>query len=390
MVHPGAYISRADEPPLPPGGAIPFEVSGLTPIDELPPSDVEAEDSTPLLGNPEALQARCRRDGFLFFRALLPLEECLEVERDFVELLHQFGWVDEAQDSELGTRTHVDATGKDYGGAEFTPFFQTFQQLESFHSLAHSPPLLGALRTLFGEEPLVHPRHIGRIVFPNRNEGKTMPHQDWIHVQGDTMTMTAWLPLGPVPRSAGGLAMLKGSSAFGLRPHYRSRRLGLLGGAGGIGAMPAPMEQQQAEWSTTDYQRGDVVLFDSLCLHQALPNLGDTIRLSLDYRYSALSQPVEVASLLPHGGAADGGWEEIYRGDMAKGPWKSDRHQYYWRQYLEDGLLKVVRKVDPPDGSSSAEWAGDVCPDPLADGPAVRHGAVNINPLSLPHSLAKL
>lgn len=88
------------------------------------------------------------------------------------------------------------------------------------------------------------------------------------------MTMTAWIPLGPVPRSAGGLAMLRGSSCFGLRPHYRTGRLGLIGGAGGIGALPAPMERSSAagaggcEWATTDYDRGDVVLFDSLCLHQ--------------------------------------------------------------------------------------------------------------------------
>lgn len=67
--------------------------------------------------------------------------------------------------------------GKDYGGAAFAPFFKTFQQLESFHSLAHAPPLLSALHTLFGEPALVHPRHIARVVFPNVNEGKTMPHQ---------------------------------------------------------------------------------------------------------------------------------------------------------------------------------------------------------------------
>ena len=149
MVHPGAYLSLADEQgSLPPEGAIPYEISGLTPADEMPPT-VDFEDATPLLGDPEALRALCRRDGFLFFRQLLPLDECLEVERDFVDLLHRFRWIDEQQDSEMGTRTHVDPGSKDYGGAEFTPFFKTFQQLESFHSLAHAAPLLDALRVLF-------------------------------------------------------------------------------------------------------------------------------------------------------------------------------------------------------------------------------------------------
>jgi hypothetical protein len=55
---------------------------------------------------------------------------------------------------------------------------------------------------------------------------------------------------------------------------------GVFAGAGSAGC----------EWATTDYNRGDVVLFDSLCLHQALPNLGETVRLSLDCTASETSK----------------------------------------------------------------------------------------------------
>ena len=58
----------------------------------------------------------------------------------------------------------------------------------------------------------MHPRHIARIVFPKVNKGKTMPNKDWIHVQGCVNTMTAWIPLGPVPRTAGGLTALRGTN----------------------------------------------------------------------------------------------------------------------------------------------------------------------------------
>ena len=57
--------------------------------------------------------------------------------------------------------------------------------------------------------------------------------------------------------------------------------------------------------------------------------------------------------------------QELYRGALAKGPWKSSKYQYYWRQH-ED--LKVVAKVAAPEGSASADWGGDVCPAPLEDG----------------------
>jgi hypothetical protein len=147
------------------------------------------------------------------------------------------------------------------------------------------------------------------------------------------------------------------------------------------------MEREGCEWASTDYQRGDVCLFDSLCLHQALPNIGDSIRLSLDYRYSGISQPVEVASLKPHIG---GTWDEIYAGDMpfAKGPWRHSDYQFYWRAYPK---LNVVEKVAPPPGSQEPDFEGDVCPARLPDGtPRVRIGAANINPAGPPETVSKL
>ena len=80
--------------------------------------------------------------------------------------------------------------------------------------------------------------------------------------------------------------------------------------------------------------------------------------------------------------------QELYQGALAKGPWKSSKYQYYWRQHTD---LKIVHKVAAPEGSANADWGGDVCPAPLEDGtPTVRRDAPNINPPSSQEAIAKL
>src|SRR6185437_14396822 len=86
---------------------------------------------------------------------------------------------------------------------------------------------------------------------------------------------TAWIPLGDCPREWGPLALLAGSHLGGLQEHS---------GDGVISGGVAPPED--AVWSTTDFQCGDVVVFRPLTVHCSLPNRsGDRLRLSADFRY---------------------------------------------------------------------------------------------------------
>jgi hypothetical protein len=101
-------------------------------------------------------------------------------------------------------------------------------------------------------------------------------------------------------------------------------------GAGGKGI---DTEALPYRWTASDFAVGDVVVFHSLTVHKALPNASpDRLRLSVDYRYQAPSQPATEWSFLPH--YAQLSWDEIYAG------WRSSRHQYYWRDL-------PVRFVEP-------------------------------------------
>ena len=281
----------------------------------------------------QELRRRSAACGYVFFEKLLPPQAVLEVRRAFVQILDDAGWLDAGREDALSTRaTRTPLGTKLEGQEEYRPIMRAFQSLESFHALSRSPKLLGVLDALFDEPTFVHPRNIGRIILPQKNDFKTMPHQDWVHIQGCPNTITGWLPLGDVSVDDGGLAVLEGSSRYGVRRHWNKDLLGLVGGAGGISVTCKQLEERGCVWKTADYQAGDILLFNSLAIHQALPNLSDSIRLSCDFRYSGLSKEVVPDGLLPHGNIAP--WPDLYRGESAGAGtrrWAGDSSQeFYW------------------------------------------------------------
>ena len=156
----------------------------------------------------------------------------LELRADFAAVLREQGWIDPPSEQTQpvegeagpGLRSHAPLGTKLAGSGgspapEFRDCMRAFQQLEGLHSLPHAPALLSAVGALLDEpRPFAHPRHIARVVLPRHNELKTLPHQDWIHVQGAVETLTAWVPLGRCRREDGALAVLLGSSNAGLVP----------------------------------------------------------------------------------------------------------------------------------------------------------------------------
>ena len=149
----------------------------------------------------------------------------------------------------------------------------------------------------------------------------TPPHQDYLHIQGSADTWTCWAPMGDVPRSLGGLSILEGSKNAGL--------LGVTA-AEGAGGLETILCNLGYEWAEGDYEAGDMIVFHSLTVHKALPNRHPgRVRLSLDLRYQPANQPIENASLLPHGPFE---WAELYEG------WTREDIMYYWKREAFDFL----------------------------------------------------
>jgi hypothetical protein len=285
-----------------------------------PTRTVPLDDSTPLLADPAALRAKADRDGVLFFRGLLPADEVRRTESQLMSIIAGAGLVAAGSAPET-PRVNLDAydtlmTGGDYMDTGLSrELYLAIQKCEAFHALAITPRLLDMYRLLFDSPVLAHPRNIARVQIPGTVVNYATPaHQDFIFIQGNPDTWTAWAPLRDTPTSLGGLTVLRGSHKIGVLDYSTAL------GAGGLEAYICGLDY---DWMQGDYEAGDVITFNSQTVHKALPNQTDQIRLSVDYRYQPAHLPLVPASLEPHVEIAD--WAELYEG------WSDNYPKYYWQ-----------------------------------------------------------
>jgi ectoine hydroxylase-related dioxygenase (phytanoyl-CoA dioxygenase family) len=263
--------------------------------------------------SPEVLRARMDGQRYLFLPELIDSTAIHEVRHDILAVCAQAGWLAPGTDPDEG----IAAPGVRYvaGQPEFGEVYTEIQKLESFHALAHQPGILDAVRTIVQDDVLVHPRNIARVIFPQNIDFTTPAHQDFIHIKGAADTYTCWFPLGDCPPELGGLAIMAGSHPEGVLPHVPAL------GAGGKGIVTEPLPYH---WVASPLRTGDALLFHSHTVHKGLDNVSaDRLRVSVDFRYQAVSAPVHPSSLLPHHGQLT--WDDIYAG------WESKQYQYYWR-----------------------------------------------------------
>ena len=269
-------------------------------------------DATPLLGNPEALRARMRQDGYLFIRSLLPADAVANVQRQVGALAQQAGWlqadspIEEARANPAGFCVDPEP--------RYLDTLRRINHLEDYHALKHHPALTGFLETLLGGEVLAHPRVLCRNIFPARDEFTTKAHQDFPNVQGTEEVYTAWIPLIDIPMNAGPLQVAAGTHVEGVYD------FNIAAGAGGI-EISDPLD---GRWHASPFRQGDVLFFHSMTVHKGVPNRGDRLRMSMDVRYQLVSEPFN-----PDNANADAqplAWDSIYAG------WKNDALKYYWRR----------------------------------------------------------
>lgn len=250
----------------------------------------------------DAVKDALAGDGAALLRGLLPVDEVESVAGDVRGALEAEGWLD----GDL--RPKIDPVAAPAPG--YYSAYQRVWSLESLHRLPHSQALFGLVEALFGEPIFNHLAKVARLTFPEGPKSKaTRPHQDMSLLSATTDLITCWIPLVPVPRPKGGLKVLRGAQHDGLAPSA--------GDPGAFGIF-VDISDDDPRWATADYEVGDVLLFHNLTVHAALPNTTDEMRLSLDTRYQAVSEPVRPYVLNVHYSPPLPGWDEITAGWSTK------------------------------------------------------------------------
>jgi hypothetical protein len=216
------------------------------------------------------LEARARADGCAYLPRLLPAAR-LDALRAVVDrALARRAWrVDGRSDPALRLGGWEDARWIDFLGE--------VAGSAAYRELAAAPEILEVMRVLVGGEPEVHVGDVCRLVSPGALDLTTPPHQDAAYLKQADGVWTAWLPVETCPRALGPLAVLPGSHTGGLRPHATVMR------GGPVVGLDIP---DDAPWRSADLEVGDAIVFSSLTVHKALPNLTrDRLRVSVDFRY---------------------------------------------------------------------------------------------------------
>ena len=271
------------------------------------------QDSSGILDDADALRARMAEDGYLFVPGLLDKGGLLDVRRQMLEVLAQAGMV--RRDRPLDTAAPDSSNFAVEPEPAFMAVLRGQYALEDVNAIKHAPVLGALMERLFGEAVVPLPLFVCRNIFPAREAYTAPPHQDYVHIQGTTRNHAVWISVGDCDAAMGGLSVAAGSHKLGLldlRPAL---------GAGGLEVVA----EGPLDWRHTPYQTGDVVVFNSLTVHRGLPNRSDRMRLSIDFRYQPLSEPMCEINLKPHRGAAE--WDELYAG------WAREDLKYYWKEH---------------------------------------------------------
>ena len=283
-----------------------------------------------------ALQEEIRAKGYVLIREILPQEVVSSVLSDVTEVLAAAGWL--LPDCDAKERIANSAAACGDPDPRFKKVYQEVFNLESLHALPHHPALREVMKMLAGDQPVVHPKPIGRLIFPHCERLVTHAHQDYEFMGGDPEFFTAWIPLHDCPLNVGPLRILEGSHRFGVQRHeHEDLHVPEIpeGAAVGDG------------WVGGAVRAGDLLIFHSLTVHAASPNYSDRLRVSIDCRFQDSRRALNPANLV-FAGESGKSWEKTYTG------WQSDALKFYWKklplalQPSKAELSRLAETVESP------------------------------------------
>ncbi|HEV2708966.1 MAG TPA: phytanoyl-CoA dioxygenase family protein [Edaphobacter sp.] len=259
------------------------------------------------------LQEEIDSRGYALIRGLLPYDDITQLLGKITQILSVAGWLLPGPDP-LARIADLNAVCGDPDPA-FKHAYHNVFNLELFHALPHHPALQHIMKMLVGNRLLIHPKPIGRLIFPHCEQLTVHAHQDYRFMGGDPECFTVWIPLHNCPVSVGPLRVVEGSHRLGYI-HHEDEHLH-------VPEIPETADLV-GDWVGGPINVGDVLIFHSLTVHAASPNLSNQLRISLDCRFQDYGRVLNPANLV-FAGDSGKSWEKTYAG------WCSDDLKYYWK-----------------------------------------------------------
>ncbi|CAN5516708.1 phytanoyl-CoA dioxygenase family protein [soil metagenome] len=274
---------------------------------QLKPMDMDPVDwmidSTPLLGDFDAIRAQMDEHGYLYLPGYLGRERVLNARRTICQRLSDLGLLDPTADLMDAIPHPIDFNNNFSGGV----LDQMFNDPSAIDDVLYAGPMMAFFREFLSAEVRHYDFTWMRQVKPGP---ATLIHSDVVYMgRGTHQLYTAWTPMGDNTFELGGLMTLAGSHKHdGLRKQYwkhdvdahcenkpdqrdawQKKRRG--------GALHGHANQLQrslgGKWVTSNFSAGDVVIFNVFTVHGGTDNHSKSLRLSTDTRYQRASEAVD-------------------------------------------------------------------------------------------------
>jgi len=180
----------------------------------------------------------------------------------------------------------------------------------AFESFCTQPELVAFMDAFLGGLSYIHKRKIMRYTRPGSSTF-TPAHYDLVYLRGGThRIVTAWIPIGDIPRRMGGLVYLEGSHAIGVKMEQEfAERAAELSPQERINAfnkhmtegrwvskdLPDMAQRFDSRWLVADFEAGDLMLHSPYMIHASTDNqdVENRIRLSTDLRYQDVQSEID-------------------------------------------------------------------------------------------------
>ena len=251
--------------------------------------------------SPEQIR-KFKLDGYLIIRNMLPqaaLQPLIsELEQKVDKAIHeavrqqQLDAADTYASAPFANRLALaSASCKDKRWLWQTFFSRGKPISAGMFSLRTTPQLLDATEQLIGPEILAHPQFALRPKMPDLDLMDIPWHQDLAYLipaeADETLVVNFWIPLVPATAQNGCMQVIPGSHLKGLLEHDILIKTEGHKGTKGIPDTFLPA----GDFVTCEVDAGDVLLTMERMVHRSIPNRSNSVRWSVDTRYSRIGLP---------------------------------------------------------------------------------------------------
>lgn len=224
------------------------------------------------------LAAQYRDKGYVVARGAVSPESIDALLVKFVALVNKISGqsFENAHSPEIADylNAHLDVQSTVYNEIRKPDWLKEFSQ---------QPGLISAVAQLFDTEIGMFEKIPFRIDAPMETAQFAVWHQDYFYVRGNIDVVTAWVPMQKTVYLNGCLALMPGSHKRGPIDHDVTV----------LGKRHFPSNVFDSEIRFAEVEKGDAVLFHSCLLHSSNMNLSNTVRYSIQARYTPLGEATD-------------------------------------------------------------------------------------------------